>query len=95
MNFLMKKKLSWNEAKRPEVNVLDYFGIRFPSFTGKRKKLLALVEKSVWEAGAFLFVRCLIRKSLVFIYKKMLLIVFLCDVCYNIYKYLKITKNNR
>lgn len=74
----MKKKLSWNEAKKPEVDVLDYFGILFPFFTGKRKKLLALVEKSVWEAGAFLFVRCLIRKSLVYICDKKCFSSFFC-----------------
>ena len=38
------------------------------------------------ESRRFSLYALLIRKSLVFIYKKMLFIVFLCDVWYNVYK---------
>ena len=54
--------------------ILVYYFLPLPV----RKKLLALVEKSVWEAGAFLFVRCLIRKSLVYICDKKCFSSFFC-----------------
>ena len=37
MNFLMKKKLSWNEEKRPEVDVLEIVGMLFLSLPVREK----------------------------------------------------------